>query len=204
MGLLIRPQRTTKPAMVQGESLWKRRNAVFRTKSSGGPRFCLASGRGLLNSRRVRKWVKTLIAVLLLPLSIGATRALVRVLRDSGGADAVWVAMLAGAACWLVIFLLLPKPMCVYVFGHELTHALWTWLFGGRVKKFKATSEGGHVVVSKNNFLITLAPYFFPLYVAMVVLVFLAGHLIWSWTRYAVWFHLLVGAAYAFHVTLTW
>src|SRR5438876_7973623 len=64
--------------------------------------FCLASDRSLLNSRRVRKWVKTLIAVLLLPLSIGATRALVRVLRDSGGADAVWVAMLAGAACWLV------------------------------------------------------------------------------------------------------
>src|SRR5438876_6956431 len=52
--------------------------------------FCLASDRSLLNSRRVRKWVKTLIAVLLLPLSIGATRALVRVLRDSGGADAVW------------------------------------------------------------------------------------------------------------------
>jgi len=165
--------------------------------------FCLASDRGLLNSRRVRKWVKMLIAVLLLPLSIGATRALVRVLRDSGGADAVWVAMLAGAACWLVIFLLLPKPMRVYVFGHELTHALWTWLFGGRVKKFKATSGGGHVVVSKNNFLITLAPYFFPLYVAMVVLVFLVGHLIWGWTRYVVWFHLLVGAAYAFHVTLT-
>ena len=41
-------------------------------------------------------------------------------------------------ACWLTIYLLLPKPMWVYVFGHELTHALWTWLFGGRVKKFKA------------------------------------------------------------------
>src|SRR5213592_4296071 len=134
------------------------------------------------------KWVKAIIAVLLLPLCLGATRALSLVLRASGGADTVWVAMLAGGACWLVIFLLLPKPMWVYVFGHELTHALWTWLFGGRVRKFKATSAGGHVVISKNNFLITLAPYFFPLYVALVVLV---------------WFHLLVGAAYAFHVTLT-
>ena len=131
------------------------------------------------------------------------TKAAGRVLRASGDADTVWVAMLAGAACWLVIYLLLPRPMWVYVFGHELTHALWTWLFGGRVKKFKATSEGGHVVVSKNNFLITLAPYFFPLYVAIVVLVFMVGHWIWGWTRYAVWFHLLVGAAYAFHVTLT-
>jgi hypothetical protein len=149
------------------------------------------------------KWAKTIVAILLLPFCIGATRALVMVLRASGSADTAWVAMLAGAACWLVIFLLLPRPMWVYVFGHELTHALWTWLFGGRVRIFKATSDGGHVVVSKTNFLLTLAPYFFPLYVAVVVVVFMAGHWLWSWTRYQVWFDLLVGAAYAFHVTLT-
>jgi len=151
----------------------------------------------------VPKWIKTIIAVLLLPVCLGATRALWMVLRASGSADTVWVAMLAGAACWLVILLLLPRPMWVYVFGHELTHALWTWLFGGRVKKFKATAQGGHVVVTRNNFLITLAPYFFPVYVVMVVLVFLAGHCIWGWAPYLAWFHLLIGAAYAFHVTLT-
>ena len=96
-------------------------------------------------------------------------RALWLVLCASGGADTVWVPLLAGAACWLVIFLLLPKPMWIYVFGHELTHALWTWLFGGRVKKMKVTSAGGHVVVSKTNFLIALAPYFFPLYAVLVI-----------------------------------
>ena len=116
----------------------------------------------------------------------------------------VWVPLLAGAACWLVIFLLLPKPMWIYVFGHELTHALWAWLFGGQLKKLKVSSAGGHVVVSKTNFLIALAPYFFPLYVALVVAAFSLGRLIWDWRRYLVWFHLLVGAAYAFHVTLTW
>jgi len=149
------------------------------------------------------KWAKTTIAVLLLPLCVGSTQALFMVLRASGSADVVWVPMLAGAACWLVIYLLLPRPMWVYVFGHELTHAIWTWAFGGRVKKFKATSTGGHVVVTKNNFIITLAPYFFPLYVVLAVLLFVVGHLVWGWTRYQVWFHLLAGAAYAFHVTLT-
>jgi hypothetical protein len=94
--------------------------------------------------------------------------------------------------------------MLDYVFVHELTHALWTWLFGGKVKKFKATSKGGHVVISKSNFLIVLAPYFFPLYVVLVVLAFAIGHLFFGWERYLAWFHLLVGAAYAFHVTLTW
>ena len=80
---------------------------------------------------------------------------------------------------------------------------MWTWLFGGKVKKMKVTSKGGHVVISKTNFVIALAPYFFPLYAVIVIVVFAIGHLIWNWHSYLVWFHLLLGAAYAFHVTLT-
>ena len=150
------------------------------------------------------KWVKTVIAILLLPICAGAVPALLRVVRQTGVAETFWVAFLGGAACWLVVFLLLPKPMLVYVFGHELTHALWTWLFGGSVKRFKATSKGGHVVISKSNFLIVLAPYFFPLYVVLLVLAFALGNLLFGWERHLPWFHLLVGAAYAFHITLTW
>lgn len=150
------------------------------------------------------KWAKTIVAILLLPVCVGAGWALWLVLRAAGDADTTWVPFLAGAVCWLTIYHLLPKPMWLYIFGHELTHALWTWLFGGRVKRFRASATGGHVVVSKSNFLIALAPYFFPLYAALVVLVFLGGHRLWNWQHYLVWFHLLLGAAYAFHVTLTW
>ena len=153
---------------------------------------------------RVPKWIKFIVALLLLPLCYGAARALGRVFAASGNADTIWVALAAGAVCWVVIYLLLPKPMWIYVFGHELTHAIWAWLFGGDVKKFKVTSAGGHVVVTKTNFLIALAPYFFPIYVVAVVLVFLTGDFFWHWHAYAMWFHLLIGAAYAFHITLTW
>jgi hypothetical protein len=152
----------------------------------------------------VPKWCKTIIAVLLLPVCAGAARALWLVIQSSGSADRLWAAALCGAAAWTGIYLLLPKPMWVYVFGHELTHALWTWLLGGRVKRFKASATGGHVVVNKSNFAIALAPYFFPLYAILVVAVFAGGRLVWNWQPYAVWFHLLLGAAYAFHVTLTW
>src|SRR5262245_3047890 len=126
------------------------------------------------------KWAKTIVALLLLPFCASAVAALLRVLRTTGQADTFWVAFLGGAACWLVVFLLLPKPMLIYVFGHELTHALWTWLFGGRVKRFKATSKGGHVVISKTNSLIVLAPYFFPLYAVLVLLLFALGHLVFA------------------------
>ena len=72
-----------------------------------------------------------------------------------------------------------------------------------RGKKNEGPSPGGHVIISKTNFVIALAPYFFPLYVVLVVGVFALGNLIWNWRGYLVWFHLCVGAAYAFHVTLT-
>jgi hypothetical protein len=145
-----------------------------------------------------------IIAILLLPVCAGAASALWSVLRATGSEDTTWVPALAGAACWLAIYILLPKPMLVYVFGHELTHAIWTWLFGGRVKKFKASAKGGHVIVTRNNFIIALAPYFFPLYAVLVMSAFWAGHWFWNWRHYLVWFHLALGAAYAFHITLTW
>lgn len=147
------------------------------------------------------KWLKFIIAVLLLPVCAGAARTLWQVARAAGGADTVWVPFLGGVVCWIVIFVLLPKPMWLYVLGHELTHAVWTWLFGGRVKKLKVTSKGGHVVISKTNFVIALAPYFFPLYAVIVIGVYALGRWLWDWPMLG--FHLLVGAAYAFHVTLT-
>ncbi len=150
------------------------------------------------------KWAKLVVAILLLPFCAGGAWALWKVLRQTGDADTFWAAALGGAGCWWAIYLFLPKPMWVYVAGHEVTHALWVWLFGGRVKRFKISSKGGQVVTTRNNFLISLAPYFFPVYVVLVIAVFLLGDLVWEWTPYRVWFHFLIGAAYAFHVTLTW
>lgn len=149
------------------------------------------------------KWLKFLIAILLLPVCAGAAMALGAVLRACGGADLTWIPFLAGVACWCIIFFVLPKPMWIYVFGHELTHALWAWLFGGRVKKMKVSSSGGHVIITKTNFLITLAPYFFPLYAVILMGVFATGHWFWGWQKFFVYFDLLLGAAYAFHVSLT-
>ena len=42
-----------------------------------------------------------------------------------------------------------------------------------------------------------------PGVVFLLIAVFALGNLIWDWHRYLVWFHLLLGAAYAFHLTLT-
>jgi hypothetical protein len=149
------------------------------------------------------RWIKLSIGILLFPLCLGELRAVFRVMAATGAADTVWVAFGAGAACWLVIFLMLPKPLWLYVLGHETTHLIWTWAFGGKVKRFKVTSKGGHVITNKTNFLIALAPYFFPFYAALLIAIFALGHLLLGFRPYFVWFHLLLGAAYSFHLTLT-
>lgn len=138
-----------------------------------------------------------------MPLCYAMLVTAIKVTRATFSDDLFWVMVVAGAACWFVVYLMLPRPMWIYVLGHELTHVLWTWLFGGRVKKFKATSKGGAVTISKSNFLISLAPYFFPLYAVLVLAGWLIGDWLWDWHALRVYFHLLLGASYAFHITLT-
>jgi hypothetical protein len=150
-----------------------------------------------------RKGLKTILAVVLLPACAGLARAVARVVEASGQADTFWVAALAGVACWLVFYLLLPRPMWLYVLGHEFTHSLWTWLFGGRVRRFRASAKGGQVLVTKHNFLISLAPYFFPLYAFLIMIAGTVIGLLWPHPLLHALFHVLLGAAYAFHLTLT-
>lgn len=144
--------------------------------------------------------------MLLLPLCVGAGLTLIKTFRAAGGADTAWVPILAGVVSWMVIYVLLPKPMWIYVFGHEFTHAIWAWLFGGSVKGMKVSADGGHVYVTKDNFLITLAPYFFPLYALSLAGIYALGSRLGGWSGVVPLgvFHVLLGAAYAFHVSLTW
>ena len=67
-----------------------------------------------------------------------------------------------GTLLWVVTFFGLPRPMLLYVFGHELTHVIWVWLMGGRVSQFRISRTGGYIVTDTTNFWIALAPYFFP------------------------------------------
>ncbi len=150
--------------------------------------------------RRVTRWS---FALLLLPVAIGLSWAVWDLAGRVGRSVEFWVPLLAGGAIWLVLFVSLPRPLWLYVVGHELTHALWALLFGGRVKSFKATRSGGHVVVTKTNSLIVLAPYFFPLYAVLWCIGFLALAWFLGWKRHVPWFHLGLGMTYAFHLTLT-
>jgi hypothetical protein len=107
-----------------------------------------------------------------------------------------------GGVLYGTVHVLFRKPIVTYVFGHELTHAFFALLFGGSVKSFHAGERGGRVTLTKSNVLITLAPYFFPIYTFVALLLFGAARLA-DLRGAEAWLVVLCGATYAFHVILT-
>jgi len=103
-----------------------------------------------------------------------------------------------GFIAYLMIHFLLYKPVFMHVMAHEITHALWALPFGGRTKKLEVSKEGGRVLISKSNFLISLAPYFFPLYALFFTLIFFIAD-----QKYRAIVAFFVGASLSFHIALT-
>lgn len=148
------------------------------------------------------RFLKFTAGIFLLPSCWGLVPTIASLVSQGLGPVGVWIPLAAGAACWGVFYWLLPKPMWTYVLGHELTHAVWAWLFGARVTRLAVSQKGGHVIVSKTNFLIALAPYFFPFYAICIALIYAAVAAWFDKRVIAPWFHLVFGAAYGFHFTM--
>ena len=116
----------------------------------------------------------------------------------------VMVPLVAGIACMGGLYRWLPRPMWVYVLGHEFTHALATMACGGRVKGMKVTGEGGHVYVTGIIFC-HISPVFCAAVCRVGVRVIRLGTDVLG-VEHPVGlgsFHWALGLAYAFHVLLT-
>ena len=110
---------------------------------------------------------------------------------------------LTGMVVYLVVHSIFYKPVYLYIVGHELTHALFTWICGGRVTSFRATFRGGRVTTTKSNFLITLGPYFFPVYTVLISCVYFFISVFSEAGRHASVFIFLIGFSWTFHIVLT-
>ena len=153
------------------------------------------------------KFFKMLVGLLLLPACWGTSVCVYKLYQTSPDFGSVsglesW-AFPIGFLLWVFLFFILPRPFRTYVLAHELTHAITSILMGGRVGKIKVGKDGGHVELTKTNFIITLAPYFFPFYTFLVIgLYYLLG--IWlSVETHKAWWLGAVGLTWAFHITFT-
>jgi hypothetical protein len=154
------------------------------------------------------RWVKFIIALFLLPICAILSQTFFTVFARATATQRLWAGeefwfFSLGAVLWLIAFFGLPRPVLIYVFGHELTHALWVLLMGGRVSRFRVGRDGGHIVTDRNNFWIALAPYFFPLYALLAIGVYGLLSLFFNVQPYGRLLYAVIGAAWAFHFTFT-
>jgi hypothetical protein len=154
------------------------------------------------------RWVKFVVAVFLLPICAVLSQTFFTVFTRATVTQRLWAGQefwffSLGAVLWLIAFFGLPRPIVIYVFGHELTHALWVWLMGGRISRFSVGRDGGHVVTNKTNFWIALAPYFFPIYSILAIAVYGGCSLLLNMQPYGRVLYAVIGASWAFHLTFT-
>lgn len=115
----------------------------------------------------------------------------------------------AGCVLWLAWFGISiwiwrePRPLRVYVWCHEFTHAITARLFGGRIREFHVSREGGHIVTDRYNFIIALAPYLWPLPAIPVLAVWGVAVFFPETMYHREWFLAALGLTWMFHVSFT-
>jgi hypothetical protein len=154
------------------------------------------------------RWVKFLFALFLVPFCAILTQTFFTAFARAAVTQRMWMGeefwfFSLGVVLWLIAFFGLSRPVILYVFGHELTHALWVWMMGGRVSRFRVSRDGGHIVTNKNNFVIALAPYFFPLYSILAIAAYGVASLFYDVQPYGRLLYAVIGVTWAFHFTFT-
>jgi len=169
----------------------------------------LHRGAGLCDGLALMRGLfRLIVGLLLLPLGAAATRTVAELVTAAQPSSASALppsamALGGGFLAWLLIFIALPRPVRSYVLAHELTHALWGWLMGARVLRMNVSRERGSVTLTKTNVLITLAPYFFPLYTMLAIGVYYALSVFFDTARYQLAWLAVVGLTWGFHFTFT-
>lgn len=151
----------------------------------------------------MRKVINFLVAILLLPVAVAASLALYQQLIQAKTFGNAQLAFFWGVGIYLLIHLVLHKPIRLYVFGHELTHAISSWICGGSVSSFSVSGRGGKIVTNRVNTFILLSPYLIPIYTVLITLAYFILSLFYSLQDYNLTFIFLVGFSLAFHLLLT-
>ena len=152
-------------------------------------------------------FLRMILGVLVLPMCWGVVRAfcdsVMASAGESGGITAESIALVGGMAAFALCWMAVSHPVKTYVLGHELTHAIWGLLFGALPSKLRVSASGGSVNLTKSNMLITLAPYFFPFYTFLVIVVALITSAFIRPLPFLPLWMFAVGFTWAFHALFT-
>ncbi len=148
------------------------------------------------------KWPVAVLALAMLP---GTCWALYDLGKAFSHHHTLYLPFLGGFFAYLILWqLVLKRPAwgsLMSTFEHELTHAVFAWATLHPVIDFKTTwRSGGHIKYrGEGNWLISIAPYFFPTAAVAVALA-----LIWMPDKWLAWTNAILGVTVAYHMTSTW
>ena len=114
------------------------------------------------------------------------------------------IAFVAGCVTMMALYAWKARAMVVlYVFAHEVTHALAGLCCFARIHQISIRATGGFVRLSKSNLVITLAPYCVPLYLLVAVFLYcVQQYLLSDALPFACW-AFLFGVLTVFHICYT-
>ncbi len=148
------------------------------------------------------KWPVAVLMLCALPLfAWGLLRLLVHVLSEPLGALPLALGIGGFIFLWRRWLHRSRIGQWLIALEHELTRALFAWCTGHRIVAIHASADTGGEVrfVGRGNWLITLAPYFFP--TAAIIFLLLAYLMPLSFLP---WHGFLLGVALSFHIISTY
>ena len=149
------------------------------------------------------KFIKFLVALVLLPITCLVVWEDVRILLGVLEHLSAAISFVLGVAVYALIHYKFYDFSRMYVFGHELTHAVAALLCGVRIKDIHIGRESGYVKMQRTNAFIVLAPYFVPIYVVLVAALYAWISLFMDLTPYRQVVLFGVGFLMAFHFIQT-
>lgn len=150
------------------------------------------------------RFLRNTIAFIAVPAVFAAGYTLAKnFLLSSISSGGKYIPFWIGVLSYITFQVVLYKPIKTYIFGHEISHAIAGILSGAKIKKFNISESSGSVVLTKDNILITLAPYFFPIYTLAIIIVYVC--LGWFMDIKQLYGHylFLIGFSVSFHIALT-
>lgn len=152
--------------------------AVRKRRDAGRRKADVRRNAFRVKERRTLTLKHWLAVLVLAPVALITTLTMMEMFWRLLSRHALWRAeevqfFVIGLLAWGLIYGVAKiRPVRLYVFGHELSHALATLALGGKVYRFEFNAQGGFVETDKTNTFISLAPYFLPIYAFAVMLGF--------------------------------
>ena len=94
-------------------------------------------------------FARLLLGIAMLPACWGFFRSFIDAVLYASGTESAFsveaMSLLGGIAAFALCWSTISHPIRTYVFGHELTHALWGLVFGAVPSNIKVGASGGSV-----------------------------------------------------------